>query len=187
MGGTPSRSALASVLNSYLAAGVSEVAYTELDIRFSSLPASSSGLQQQAADYVGVVGACLDVAACVGVTIWDYTDKYSWVPGTFSGAGDACLWNSALQPKPAYTSVSSLLAAAAKTSGVSAQPTSTYVPPISVSKTLTTVVTRTSSAATGGPTQARWGQCGGQGWTGPTVCASPYTCQFQNAWYSQCL
>ncbi|EAW14120.1 putative cellulose hydrolase [Aspergillus clavatus NRRL 1] len=33
----------------------------------------------------------------------------------------------------------------------------------------------------------RWSQCGGQGWTGPTACAAPYTCKAQNPWYSQCL
>ncbi|KAL2193612.1 glycoside hydrolase family 62 protein [Corynascus similis CBS 632.67] len=39
----------------------------------------------------------------------------------------------------------------------------------------------------GGATVARFGQCGGQGYTGPTVCESPYKCTFQNNWYSQCL
>jgi hypothetical protein len=33
---------------------------------------------------------------------------------------------------------------------------------------------------------AVYGQCGGQGWTGPTCCVSS-TCQYQNAYYSQCL
>ncbi|TFK22637.1 hypothetical protein FA15DRAFT_688269 [Coprinopsis marcescibilis] len=33
----------------------------------------------------------------------------------------------------------------------------------------------------------RFGQCGGQGWTGPTQCAAPYVCQATNQWYSQCL
>lgn len=32
-----------------------------------------------------------------------------------------------------------------------------------------------------------WQQCGGNGWTGPTQCASPYTCTKLNDWYSQCL
>ncbi|KAJ3570962.1 hypothetical protein NP233_g4061 [Leucocoprinus birnbaumii] len=32
-----------------------------------------------------------------------------------------------------------------------------------------------------------WGQCGGQGWTGDTVCADGSACVFQNPWYSQCL
>lgn len=32
-----------------------------------------------------------------------------------------------------------------------------------------------------------WGQCGGNGFTGPTCCASGSTCVKQNDWYSQCL
>ncbi|KAL2261663.1 hypothetical protein VTK26DRAFT_3655 [Humicola hyalothermophila] len=39
----------------------------------------------------------------------------------------------------------------------------------------------------GGETVPRWGQCGGNGYTGPTECESPYTCTYQNDWYSQCL
>ncbi|KAF9041568.1 family 43 glycosyl hydrolase [Panaeolus papilionaceus] len=31
------------------------------------------------------------------------------------------------------------------------------------------------------------GQCGGQGWTGPTTCVSGSTCTYSNPWYSQCL
>lgn len=31
-----------------------------------------------------------------------------------------------------------------------------------------------------------WGQCGGNGWTGPTVCADGSCCSTQNAWYAQC-
>ncbi|KAF3039596.1 hypothetical protein E8E12_009379 [Didymella heteroderae] len=33
---------------------------------------------------------------------------------------------------------------------------------------------------------ARWGQCGGKGYTGPTECAAG-ECKVQNDWYSQCL
>jgi cellobiose dehydrogenase (acceptor) len=32
---------------------------------------------------------------------------------------------------------------------------------------------------------ARYGQCGGKTWTGSFQCAAPYTCQFQNPYYSQ--
>jgi len=35
--------------------------------------------------------------------------------------------------------------------------------------------------------QSAYGQCGGQGWTGPTTCQSGYTCTYSNAYYSQCL
>ncbi|KAK4233551.1 carbohydrate esterase [Achaetomium macrosporum] len=38
----------------------------------------------------------------------------------------------------------------------------------------------------GGSCAALWGQCGGQGWTGPTCC-SQGTCKAANQWYSQCL
>ncbi|KAK4661299.1 uncharacterized protein QC763_0115100 [Podospora pseudopauciseta] len=39
----------------------------------------------------------------------------------------------------------------------------------------------------GGCSVQKWGQCGGQGWSGCTVCASGSTCRAQNQWYSQCL
>ncbi|KAG9004071.1 hypothetical protein FRB90_011060 [Tulasnella sp. 427] len=52
--------------------------------------------------------------------------------------------------------------------------------------TTTTKTTTTTTTATGA-TQTHYGQCGGQGYTGPTVCASPYTCKYSNAYYSQCL
>ncbi|TFK70568.1 acetyl xylan esterase [Pluteus cervinus] len=45
----------------------------------------------------------------------------------------------------------------------------------------------TTSTGGPGPQQTHWGQCGGQGWAGPTVCVAPYTCQAASQWYSQCL
>ena len=53
-----------------------EVALTELDIRMP-VPAAEADLEQQKADYESVVGACAAVEDCVGVTVWDYTDKVS--------------------------------------------------------------------------------------------------------------
>lgn len=62
---------------------------------------------------------------------------------------------------------------------------------IAGSTTTTTVGSATSTTSSGGSTGTgvaqHWGQCGGQGWTGPTACASPYTCQVSNPYYSQCL
>ncbi|KAF4813278.1 putative exoglucanase type C [Colletotrichum tropicale] len=56
-------------------------------------------------------------------------------------------------------------------------------------RTSTTSTARTSSTANPGTgTGAKqYEQCGGQGWTGPTTCVSPYTCSKVNDWYSQCL
>ncbi|KAI1881565.1 hypothetical protein JX265_000391 [Neoarthrinium moseri] len=191
VGSVASQSDLTNVLQSYIDAGVSEVSYTELDIRFSSLPASASGLQQQATDYSTVTKACLAVAECIGITIWDFTDKYSWIPSTFPGQGAALLYDENFSKKPAWTAVSSVLAAAA--TGVATATATTIATP---STTLATSVVPTSTKTTAAPATsttasssaaARWAQCGGKGWTGPTTCVSGSTCTYQNDYYSQCL
>ncbi|KAG6864484.1 hypothetical protein C0991_009192 [Blastosporella zonata] len=83
-----------------VAAGV-EVAITELDIRMN-LPATPELLAQQKKDYETVITACKNVDGCVGVTVWDYTDKYTWVTSTFPGQGAPCPWDAELNKKPAY-------------------------------------------------------------------------------------
>ncbi|GJC92613.1 betaxylanase [Colletotrichum higginsianum] len=192
VGSTPGRSALATALRRFTALGL-EVAYTELDIRHSSLPASAAALANQGRDYANVVGSCVDVDGCVGVTIWGFTDKYSWVPETFSGQGDALLWDASFNKKPAYTSVSSVLAAAA-TGGGGVTTTSTLT--VTATRTTTLVTSTrtptssgaaTTTSAAAGAEQTRWGQCGGAFWTGPTRCQAPWTCTKQNDFYSQCL
>ncbi|KAJ3826628.1 endo-1,4-B-xylanase A [Lentinula raphanica] len=94
---------LQSIMQQFTALGV-EVAITELDIRMT-LPATNALLTQQETDYKNVIAACKAVSGCVGVTVWDYTDKYSWVPSTFSGQGEACPWDANLQKKPAYSGI----------------------------------------------------------------------------------
>ncbi|KAE9404042.1 concanavalin A-like lectin/glucanase [Gymnopus androsaceus JB14] len=49
------------------------------------------------------------------------------------------------------------------------------------------VSTALPSGPTGGGTVSKFGQCGGIGYTGSTVCASPFTCNVFSAYYSQCL
>ena len=78
-------------LSTFAAQGV-EVAITELDIRMT-LPSTPALLAQQKTDYQSVITACMGVEECVGITIWDWTDKYSWVPSTFAGQGAACPWD----------------------------------------------------------------------------------------------
>ncbi|KAL5326442.1 hypothetical protein ACEPPN_004127 [Leptodophora sp. 'Broadleaf-Isolate-01'] len=51
----------------------------------------------------------------------------------------------------------------------------------------TTSTAKPATTTASGPFAQRYGQCGGSGWTGPTVCASPYTCTYSNPSYSQCL
>ncbi|KAG6835957.1 hypothetical protein H0H93_012860 [Arthromyces matolae] len=88
------------------------------------------------------------------------------------------------------TTSSSSTTSKASTTTTSKTSTSTSSTTSKTSTTTTkasTTSTSTSASSTATGTQVEWGQCGGIGWTGPTVCASPYTCTYSNAYYSQCL
>ncbi|MFG3201465.1 endo-1,4-beta-xylanase [Streptomyces sp. NPDC048192] len=78
-----------------------DTALTEVDVRMQ-LPATADKLAEQASWYGDLTKACLSVRRCVGITIWDFTDKYSWIPGVFPGEGAALPWDEQLNPKPAY-------------------------------------------------------------------------------------
>ncbi|CAG8954726.1 hypothetical protein HYFRA_00004649 [Hymenoscyphus fraxineus] len=100
VGSTPSRKDQIATLQSYTALGL-EVAYTELDIRMK-LPSTPELEIQQSKDYENSVGACVAVKGCVGITVWDFTDKYSWVPQTFPGQGAALPFDENFNRKKAY-------------------------------------------------------------------------------------
>jgi len=85
-----------------------DTALTEVDVRMQ-LPATDAKLTEQAAWYRDLTGACLAVRGCVGVTIWDYTDRYSWIPAVFPGEGAALPWDEQLNAKPAYHALSEAL------------------------------------------------------------------------------
>ncbi|OLN83318.1 Endo-1,4-beta-xylanase 5 [Colletotrichum chlorophyti] len=108
VGKTPSAQTLARAMGRFTDLGL-EVALTELDVRHARLPADDAAVRQQAKDYATAVKACVDNARCVGVVVWEFTDKHSWVPSTFKGAGDACLFDKEMRPKPAYTAVAEVL------------------------------------------------------------------------------
>ncbi len=99
-----------------------DVSITELDVRME-LPADSSKVATQQSYYKQAVDACLGITRCVGITIWDYTDKYSWVPNTFSGQGSACLWDENLQTKAAYNTVYTELGGSSGGTGDTQAPT----------------------------------------------------------------
>jgi len=183
VGSTPSLSAQTANLGSFTALGV-EVAYTELDIRFTSLPSTAAGVAQQSTDYANTVSACLATLNCVGITIWDYTDKYSWIPSTFSGQGDALLWDANLVKKPAYTAVVNVLGGSvSSTSSSTVVATATSTSKATTATGTTTAPTTTSTAAA----VAKWGQCGGLTYGGSKTCVAGTTCTYQNDYYSQCL
>jgi cellulose 1,4-beta-cellobiosidase len=50
-----------------------------------------------------------------------------------------------------------------------------------------TATSSSTAPSSTGTTQVEFGQCGGETWLGPTVCASGLTCVLMNPFYSQCL
>lgn len=191
VGSTASRTAQSTNMKTFTALGL-EVAITELDIRFSSLPPTDAGLTQQSTDYVSTVGACMDVgASCVGVTVWDFTDKYSWIPSVFSGQGEACLWYADFTKHPAYAALVTLMGGSAATSTTlvtsttKAASSTTSKATTTTTKPATTTASATTTAVAG--TVPKWGQCGGNNYTGSKTCVAGSTCTYQNDWYSQCL
>ena len=45
---------------------------------------------------------CLLTEHCPSFTVWGFTDKYSWVPGVFTGEGAANILDENYNAKPAY-------------------------------------------------------------------------------------
>ena len=87
-----------------------EVAITELDVPTTTGP---DPLATQADTYGQALGACLD-KHCREVTLWGFTDRYTWIDGFF-GPGRAPLpFDRNYRPKPALTAIRERLSAAAK-------------------------------------------------------------------------
>ncbi|HLL64966.1 MAG TPA: endo-1,4-beta-xylanase [Micromonosporaceae bacterium] len=124
----------------FAALGV-DVAITELDIRMP-LPTTTAKLAQQATDYTTVVKACLAVSRCVGITVWGFTDRHSWVPAFFPGQGAALPWDANYNPKPAYTAIATALG------GTPTSPPAT-TPPRTTAPATTPPGTTTEIAGTG--------------------------------------
>jgi endo-1,4-beta-xylanase len=86
-----------------------ELSMTELDVRIQ-LPATAEKLQQQAQAYRDAIAFCRSESHCKALVMWGFTDKYSWIPGTFNGQGDALIYDASYQPKPAHAALYEVLA-----------------------------------------------------------------------------
>ncbi|KAF3169772.1 hypothetical protein TWF225_011250 [Orbilia oligospora] len=122
---------------------------------------------------------------------------YGFVPETYSAPGPAvatCVGGGGQQTTLATTTraatttatttrASSTTTTVRTTTPAATTPATTPATTVRTSTTTTRAATTSASSGTGAPL---YGQCGGQGWTGPTTCASG-TCKYSNEWYSQCL
>ncbi|WP_336208830.1 endo-1,4-beta-xylanase [Nonomuraea sp. LPB2021202275-12-8] len=143
-----------------------QVRITELDVRMQ-MPRDSAKDATQATYYRNVVNACLAVTACAGVTIWGFTDKYSWVPDTFSGQGAALIYNESYQQKPSYTAVHDALAGGTSTDTT---PPTAPGPPAATNITASSAtLTWTASTDSGGSGLAGYTVYREQGSTDPQL------------------
>lgn len=78
-----------------LCAAAPQCAITEMDI-----------VNAAPGDYVTAVKACVDIANCVGVTVWGVRDPDSW-----RAASSPLLFNSGYSTKPAYAALVQTLGA----------------------------------------------------------------------------
>ncbi|KAH0384101.1 carbohydrate-binding module family 1 protein, partial [Aureobasidium melanogenum] len=119
-----------------------------------------------------------------------YTSYKAPGPAVIScGAGNAAPATSAAaaSSKPATSAVSSKVpVSTSAAAAVTSKPATTLSTVVKTSEAAAPATSAASSGSSSG-TAAHWGQCGGQGWTGPTTCISGTTCKVQNDWYSQCL
>jgi cell division septation protein DedD len=94
-------------------------------------------------------------------------------------------------PPPASSSSSAVVSPppASSSSSATAVTSSTTLATTTKKSTTTTTTTTTTTAVSSptGATQTLYGQCGGIGYSGPTVCAAPASCVSSNPYYSQCL
>ncbi|TAQ88464.1 hypothetical protein B7494_g3247, partial [Chlorociboria aeruginascens] len=98
-----------------------------------------------------------------------------FVTSDASAEGELFMLASSSSPNACTTTTTTSISSSTSlstTSQISTSPTRTTTSPV-------------STTSPSGPTQTRYGQCGGTGWTGPTVCASPWVCTYSNAYYSQ--
>jgi endo-1,4-beta-xylanase len=105
VGGVPST--LGANIARFAALGI-KVHITELDLRMT-LPSTPALLDTQAQNYRDIVQTCASFPACDVIVMWGFSDKESWIPSAFPGQGAALIFDGSYLPKPAYTSLQSLL------------------------------------------------------------------------------
>ena len=110
----PPGDGLREVLQRFADLGLA-TAVTELDVRIEldDGRACEDDLARQAEYYTEVVEGCLAVEGCDSITLWGFTDRYSWVPSFFDGLGAATVLTEDYGRKPAYDAVAAALEAGA--------------------------------------------------------------------------
>lgn len=106
---TPDYAAIRANINRYIALKPGfEVHFTEIDVRIEE-PATEAKLANQAAIYSHLMDIALDYPEVTVYITWGVTDKYSWIPGFFTGYGSALIFDDLYEPKPAHDALLDML------------------------------------------------------------------------------
>lgn len=128
----------------------------------------------------GNSGPCSSTAGDPTTILADYPNAAI----TYSNIKWGDLGSTSSAPGPGSNSSSS---SSTTTTTTTTSSTSTTIGTTKTTTSTTKKTTATTTTTASGATQTEWGQCGGIGWTGPTICASPYVCEELNPYYFQCL
>ncbi|KAH8882332.1 glycoside hydrolase [Thozetella sp. PMI_491] len=136
-----------------------------------------------------------------GEWYWDPSTSYFWTWDTpqfiaqkfndivkAKGLGGAMAWSLG-EDSWDYQYISAIqaglktLGTGTGTGGSSTTTTATATATATATKTSTSTTTTTTAPAGSVP---QWGQCGGEGYTGPTGCQAPWGCNCLSQWWCQC-
>ncbi|KAM0263201.1 hypothetical protein ACHAQJ_001356 [Trichoderma viride] len=133
----------------------------------------------------GVLGTELYQESDPGILINIYTSPLTYIiPGPTLVSG---LPSSVAQGSSVATVTSSATVPGAISTGGTSSRTTTVKSTSPATTRHSSSSTITTSAPSGTATQTLYGQCGGSGYSGPTICASPAVCTTLNPYYAQCL
>ncbi|KAI0085767.1 cellulase [Irpex rosettiformis] len=145
------------------------------------------------------MGDALKAGMVLAMSVWDdHAASMQWLDSNYPADGDATNPGVARGTCSADSGLPTNVESQAASASVSfsnikwGDLNSTFTGSASTSPSSPAGPVSSSTSVASQPTQpaqgsvAQWGQCGGIGFTGPTVCASPFTCHVLNPYYSQC-
>jgi len=144
----------------------------------------------------GTLGENLYHSADPGILVNIYTSLSTYIipgPTLYSGAVSVAQTSSAITSwGNATVSGGGATSTTSRSSSASVKTTTTTTTTSGTTFSTTTKSTATTTTTSSGrgastSTQTLYGQCGGGGYTGPTVCVASATCSTANSYYAQCI